>query len=150
MIKWIALGVLLLYIAAVFSPLPRYIGRSNAPLAALFSPPSFNFVEHYEDGSVYGFRIGSSKEEVVNQIERLGLSEFRFHRLYREESQDPLIRVFDNKLDLLNWGEERDIWRIAYFKKSNETIFSDWSFTFFFSDHRLEKIKVGVVNFEAI
>lgn len=44
------------------------VGRHSPRLASLLSPPFFNFDHTYNTGIVFGFQIGSSKEQIGKSI----------------------------------------------------------------------------------
>jgi hypothetical protein len=46
------------------SPLPRQIARNSPEWASVFRPLLFNFAEDYDDGSVLGLTIGSTRDEL--------------------------------------------------------------------------------------
>jgi hypothetical protein len=58
---------------AVGSADVRKIGRTDPKRAANYRLPWFNFSETYNDGSVLGVAIGSTKTEAIQAAERAGL-----------------------------------------------------------------------------
>lgn len=61
-------GVVVAYILVAMSPIPRAIARDHPEAASFFRPPLFNFSADYEDGAVLGFRVGSSREELMRTL----------------------------------------------------------------------------------
>lgn len=64
----IAVAAILAYTAVAASPLPQRIARHSPEQASLFRPPWFNFFADYDEGSVLGFKIGSTREQLVETL----------------------------------------------------------------------------------
>ena len=62
------LVLLLAYVLVAISPLKNMIGRTHPEVASLFSPPLFNFSASYDSGSVLGFDVSSSQQEVFERL----------------------------------------------------------------------------------
>ena len=59
----------IVYIAIALSPLPRQIARNSPEKASLFRPIWFNFSANYDEGSVLGFKIGSTRDQLFGTLE---------------------------------------------------------------------------------
>lgn len=66
----VALVVISMYMLVAFSPLRDAIGRHYPEIAALFSPPDFNFLASYESGAALGIRVGMTRPELVETLTR--------------------------------------------------------------------------------
>jgi hypothetical protein len=66
------LALLAAYSVIALSSLPQSIARQSPERASYFRPPWFNFASKYEDGTVLGFRIGSSTKELVRKVAAVG------------------------------------------------------------------------------
>ena len=53
----------LVYLGVAMTPLKAMIGRDWPAVAAVFSPPWFNFHAEYSTGEVLEFKIGMSREQ---------------------------------------------------------------------------------------
>jgi len=57
------------YIAVALSSLPRQIARNSPERASVFRPLFFNFAADYDDGSVLGLAIGSTRDELFGAFQ---------------------------------------------------------------------------------
>lgn len=64
-----SIGLLLIgYLVLSVSAVKYDIGRRSPFIAALLSPPTFNFLGRYREGRVRGFEMGMSREELAATI----------------------------------------------------------------------------------
>lgn len=144
MLKWILLVFVLLYVVIINSPLPKHIGRTNPSLAAMISP-YFNFGEYYENGTAYGFEIGSNIDVVAEYLLSQNQPKLRFNNVGRAQSHDePQIVTFNSTNDLITWGIDQPVWSVYGFGSSELYV------GLYFSNGKLVKIRLTKTNFEAI
>ena len=56
------------YTIVAISPITPAIARHHPEAASFFRPPLFNFSADYDDGTVLGFRVGSSRKELLHTL----------------------------------------------------------------------------------
>lgn len=67
----VAIGLMVflaLYAVLSVSPIRLAVGRKHPDFASLLSPPYFNFLATYDDGSVLDFHIGMSRIDLVKRL----------------------------------------------------------------------------------
>jgi hypothetical protein len=64
----IVVAFLVIYLVVSLSPLRESIGRQFPRVAAIFSPPWFNFEAAYRTGNVLEFRVGMSRMEFARAL----------------------------------------------------------------------------------
>lgn len=145
MVKWLVITMIVLYLAGTISPLPRFLGRSYPSFASLFYPPSFNFHEIYEDGSVLGFLVGSSKQTAAANLDAIGMAAIKLNnQCGMSVRQEPNFVTFMSGAELMKWGEGRQVWCLRFLEKRN------LSLELYFVDETIEKVRLIKVNFEGI
>lgn len=143
MVTWVIVSAVILYAVVAISPIPRSVGRVNPSIAALLSPPSFNFGAYYEDGQVLGFTLGESKLEAVKVLSSKYLDEVEFHNgCGTGVRRKPYFLSFDNADQLWSWGEKEPVWCFSGTK-------SDMYVDLYFEGDYLKKVRVTKTNNEA-
>jgi hypothetical protein len=66
----VTISLLVMYGAICLSPMRKQIGRKHPGIAALLSPPWFNFDADYDSGSVLNFQLGMNRLELEHIIAR--------------------------------------------------------------------------------
>lgn len=72
MLKKSALFIILISLIYIFIGIvsAKHVGRSSPRIASLLKPPLFNFDATYRNGQVLVFRVGMSKREMQELIDR--------------------------------------------------------------------------------
>ena len=65
-----ALALFVVYAAICVSPLKTALGRQHPGIASLLAPPAFNFGATYTDGEVLDFRVGMSRLQLAEMLEK--------------------------------------------------------------------------------
>jgi len=138
--------LILMYIAQSFTVFPAWIGRSSPDIAALLSPPGFNFHACYMDGTILDFEIGAKKEAVFNKLAHGPLQEMYWHEPISDEHgkfSHMKYPEFDSPATFLEWVAGR-----------NDVIggFNDEGLMlrFQFDNEVLSRLCVWKINFEWI
>jgi hypothetical protein len=90
-------GIVIVYLGVSASPLVPAIGRTHPFIAAMLSPPFFNFSASYSAGDVAGFQIGGNRVDVVSAIRELyGYSGQLVASCTKSANQNAELVVIDN------------------------------------------------------